>query len=381
MSRGIFAFVPTVLVGAFALTAAAQTDVIVKRDGSTLPPDPSRGRPVEVKRETVKEVTYQLEGIPAPLRLSSAQIRTIRYAKQPQAYRDAEAAFAQGDFETAIPAYQAALDKASRYKWVDQYARYRLGQSLANLGDNAGAAKWYRELLDKVPNTRFLAPAWLGILRAEAAGGKKNDAAFKKSAKAFTAAIEEHGLGKSWGYEIDYLELLMMQARGDSGVTEAARTLTNRAKDDNPSVAKRAQILVGLSLLDAGNLTEARKFFEAVLETATQEQYGVRASAYAGLGECIFKGGEDKQTSHLPEARDLFLRSIVIADRHPEEVDRAVVGRALFHAGRCFALLKRDEKEKANNATRHARRLFQEVERRFPGTKLAQQALEERRKL
>lgn len=378
MSRGVFALVPALVVGALSLTTPAQ-DVIVKRDGSQLPPD--GGRPLEVKSETVKDVTYQLQGIPAPLRIPSSQIRTVRYAKQPPEFRDAENAFAQGDYETAIPLYEGSLTRKARYKWLEQYARFRIGQSLANVGDNPGAAKAFRELLDAVPNTRFLAPAWLGILRAEAAGGKKNDAAFKKAAKSFESAIQKHDLGKSWAFEIDYLELLMMQARGESGVTDAARTLTNRAKDDNPSVAKRAQILVGLSLLDSGDLKEAKAFFSDVLKDATQEQYGVRASAYAGLGECIFKGGSDKQTSHLPKARDLFLRSIVIADKHPEEVDRAVVGRSLFYAGRCFALLKRDENEKANNPTRHARRLFQEVEKRFPGTELAKRALEERRKL
>jgi len=137
----------------------------------------------------------------------------------------------------------------------------------------------------------------------------------------------------------------------------------------------KAKILIGLNLLR--NPTEAQTFFRNVLRDAGEDQPGVKAAGYCGLGICIYKLAPEKDLTAFEKAKELFLRSIVLSDKYPQEVERDISVRSLFYAGRCFVILRKKNKHN----TRHAKDLFREVKRDFPGTEWAKKADAEVKKL
>lgn len=363
MKRGISAFATIVLT----LTSVSHAqDVIKKKDGSTLPAP--GGREISIKGESATAIKYKMKGIGAIQSFPAKDVAGITYSRQPEAYRMAEQAFADKDYNTAIGDYTEAINRGRGYHWVKQNALYKIAACQQNLGAYKEAIDSYRKLLKEVPDTRFLARAHLGIIQclffSKGGGAEKQ---IEREAKNFDKSISKHKLDKKWKYEAEYWKLRVKNVKGED-ITSMAQSLSRDAATANPSVANKAKILIGLNLLR--DPKKAKDYFENVLREAQDDQPGVKAAGYTGLGICIYKLADQKDTKSFSKAKDLFLRSIVLGDQHPTEVERDITVRALFHAARCLTILKKESKHNS----RHARDLYREIIQDFKGTDWAKKA-------
>lgn len=361
------------LLALLAAGLAAAQDRIEKVDGSVLPPP--GGRPIEVIQETIREVRYRLQGLSTPLRIPAGEVKAVRYGRAPQAYREAEEAFKDQAYLDAVASYQAALKHTGAYRWLRQHALYRIGLAYAAAGEHDRAVAAFRELLKKIPETRFLPQAHLGIVRslfisrgAAAAGD------IRAELDRLQAALRKYRLPKRWQYEIRYWQLRVAAAQGKD-VAADAEALAREAESEHPAVANRARILVGRSLLGK-DLKRAREYFLSVLRRAPKDAHGVKAAALYGLGLCIFRSSTEKDTKSYQQAREFFLRAVVLGTQHPERVDGEVLADSLIHAAKCFKILRKEDKLNLL----HADRLLRAVEQRFPGTVYAKRAAAERRR-
>ena len=354
---------------------AQQTDKIVKKDGTVLPRE--GGRPIEVVKEGLTSVEYKMTGLTNTLKIPSKDVAEVKYGRMPDAYRNGLQSMKEDFLEQAVDDFGVAIEKGAGFHWLMQNALYRIAVCYVNIGNYPKAADTYRELLREVPDTRYFPEAWLGIIPCRfLSGGAKNEKAITKAIKDFQKAIQKNRLGNRWDLDIEYWELRLRDAKGED-ISTAARELAEKATGENPTIANKARILIGDNLLGK-NPQQAREFFDRVRRSAGARDYGVKAGAYRGLGMCMFKTGSEKDRKTFETAREFFLRSIVLADQHPDLVEREDLVRSLYYAGRCFVILRRGG-DKFNS--RFARDLFREVKEKFAGTEYARHAEDEIKKL
>jgi hypothetical protein len=259
---------------------------------------------------------------------------------------------------------------------VEQNALFRIAQCHMMLGDNAQAVKVFRELLVQVPDTRFLPQAYEGIIQGTfIEKGAAGEAQIMRTIKSFEKSISKHRLEKSWTYVPKYWALRLKDAKGQD-ISADAEALSREAASENPAIANKAKILIGFNLLQTDPV-KAKEFFETVRRKAGEKDYGIRAGAYAGLGLCIYKSGSEDDPSTFKKAREYLLRSVVLSDKYPEQVEREVAVQAIFHAARCFFILK---KASPFNK-RYAKDLYREIIERYPGSPWAEKAKEELKKM
>jgi len=360
-------------LAALALAAPAQ-DQIIKKDGTTLPK--AGGRPVKVLKETFSTIEYRMQDLPQTLKLPARDVDQIVYKRMPEDYRQGLQSMQDGYYQEAIRDFRNAIEKGSGYHWVEQNALFRIAQCHLLIGDNAQAVKVFRELLVQVPDTRFLPRAYEGIIQGTfTAKAAEGEAQIMKTIKSFENAIKKHGLGKSWDYVLRYWTLRLKDAKRQD-ISAEAEALSRDAASENPAIANKAKILIGFNLLQT-DPAKAKQFFETVRRQADAKDYGIRAGAYAGLGLCIYKSGSEDDPTTFQKAREYLLRSVVLSDKYPDQVEREVTVRALFHAARCFFILR---KASAFNI-RYAKDLYKEIIDRYPGSPWAEKANEEMKKM
>jgi len=373
MKRARFVLAVAVLaVAALTLIAPAQ-DRIIKKDGSVLPK--AGGREIKVVKETFSDVEYQMQGLP-PLKLPASDVERIIYHRMPEDYRQGVQSMEEGYYDDAIRDLRNAIEKGSGYPWIEQNALYRIALCHLMHGQNADAVKTFRELLTQVPTTRFLPQAYNGIIQGTFQDkGKEAEAQIMKTIGSFEASIKKHRLDKSWAYVPRYWMLRLKDAKGED-ISAQAEKLSQDAATENPAIANKAKILIGFNLLQTDPV-KAKRFFETVRSKAGEKDFGIRAGAYAGLGLCIYKSGSEDDPSTFKKAREYLLRAVVLADKYPDQVEREVAVQALFHAGRCFFILRKS----GPLNSRYARDIYREIIDNYPGSEWARKADEEIKKL
>ncbi len=376
MKRVLFALVTGLLaLGVLSQVVQAQ-DKIFKKDGTTLPRP--GGREVTVIKETFTTVEYKLRGLGSSLGIPAKDVARIEYDRKPDAYSAGLQSFQDQIYDQAIEDFMEAIKRGRGYHWVEQNALYNIATCYVKRGMYNEATSTFRKLLSTVPTTRFLPDAWLGIVKSTfhslGAAGEKQ---ILKAIQDFERAIKKNRLPRAYRHEVAYWKLRLRDAKREDISTEADK-LSRDAAEENPGVANKAKILIGLNLLGK-DPNEARKFFEGVRRSAGDDQYGIKAAAYMGLGICIYRTStEDKKGSYF-KARDHLLRAITLGDKYPDRVEREIMVRALFYAGKCFYILRKDKSESHN--ARYARDLYREIKRDYKGTEWEKKANDELKKM
>jgi tetratricopeptide (TPR) repeat protein len=378
MMRARFLLVTSLLlVGTLALAVPAQDDgdVIYKTDGTTLPRP--GGKPIKIIKESFSEVEYKMEGLNNVLRLPSRDVADIKYYRMPEEYKAGLMSIREGLYDQAIGDFNAALDRGRGYHWLVPNALYRIAICHMNMGRYGEANKAFRRLLIDAPETRFFSEAWLGIIKCTfLASGARGEKSILSAINEFEHAIKKRNLGNNYQHKIKYWKLRLLDARGKE-ISEDAKKLSIDAAQDDPATANRAKLLIGQNYLNQDNVAKAREFFQGVGQAASITEYDVKAGAYAGLGECLFKSGSEDDKKVFNKAREYFLRALVMSDSHPDKVEREIAVRSLYFAGRCFAILRG---ESPHNG-RYARDMFREILQNYAGTEWAEKANNELKKL
>lgn len=335
-------------------------DRIIKKDGSTLPE--LGERPLEVTKETFSNVEYRVKGQTQPVKLPARDVKVIIYERMPDDYRLGLLNMEEGYHGDAVRDFRNAIEKGTGYHWIEQNALFRIAQCHLVLGRNAEAVKTFRELLVQVPDTRYLPMAYCGIVQGIFLDkGAVAEAEIVKSITSFEASIRKNRLDRSWVHELQYWMLRLQDAKGED-ISAQAEQLRQVAANENPALAVRAKTLIGFNLLhrDTG---QAEAFFRSMLESAGEDPPGAKAAACTGLGLCILRRRAVGDIDSLKESRDCFLRAVVSSDRYPHQVESDVAARALYGAGRCFAILGHESR--SDEARVFARRLLRELLRRY----------------
>jgi len=267
----------------------------------------------------------------------AAQIRAIRYERQPMKYAQGLMDMRQAKYASAVKSFREAQKDQSAKRWITQYALMNVAQALHSWAKQltgkpatqkfAEAAAAYKLLLKTVPNTRFWADAKLGFAECSAKTGHYREA---------DAAVQEliaKKLGDEWTLRA---EMTRAEIRaGQKKLDEAQKLLASvaqRAAKAYPDLASEAN----LRRTDCFVLAKRYKDAQSLLETLGREGRSdqLRATAYNKLGDCLWAQREYR------EALFAYLRVVVLffkaRDQH---------AKALYWAGKCFE--KRGESARA----------------------------------
>lgn len=349
------------------LTLAPLEDLIFK-NGAT---KPIRGTVVS---EDIQAVKYRAAGINQTLELDASQVDRIEYDDAPEAFTKGMEYLKKGDAENAIASFKVAKQSKSRNDWVKIYATFELGMAQAMLGAKASAhyraaADSFAELMKDHPENRYLPQALKRWGECLAGAGQADEAAkiydqLEQTAKNKKLGLRWEALAKLG--KADAYSLNGDSAKAESAYQDAGRfASSNASAQKDPaivklleSIASRAELARGDSLLRGKNFADARRFFEQILANrgAGPEAH---AGALNGLGEVML--GENRAA----EALEQFAKVRVL---HYLQEDQCA--RATYYLGKCCLVLGDDEP----GGKRKAREYFTEVTRRFQDSMWADKA-------
>jgi tetratricopeptide (TPR) repeat protein len=329
--------VASALVASAAVAAPAKI-VIVRKSGGQI-------EAASISEDTYKEIVYKLENVNDVQRVPSRDVREVIIpdladVAKGRLLRD------KGQLEAAVAQFKAAADKETAPA-RRQYPLFELADTTLRWAstdpkrwDDAIAA--YQKLMSDVKDTRFLAPARLGLGRCYLA---KKD--FAKAEQSFTAlendAREKFGI--EWEVRAKYFKALTVETKGNfaeaqtlyASLERTAKTAQEGVKAGSPelgelksleadAVAKQGECLVA-----SGKLDDAQRYYQGLLSSRPE----MKAGASNGLGRVLF---EKKQ---FEEARFQFAN--VVARFFD---NRGEYQKALFWLGCCYEELVKAGKEK-----------------------------------
>jgi TolA-binding protein len=354
------AFVAFATLATGAALAQEGRDRIIQKGGQVLGDRPQ----ITITDETFLVIKYKVSSAEQQVALS--KVETVIHGDEPDEYRGARTALADGDLKGAQELFQqaAALGDPS---WVKQYALYYLGVCLQGEGKHAEAIAAYKNLQSKAPTSRFVPDSMLESGKCHFLSG--NMAAAKEAFSGVQDAVKAKGFDPVWGYWAQYWLARIMES--DKAYSEAL-TEYNRIQGlintDYPKLANECRMRVGNVYIQQKDIAKARQFFKDIADS--EDSTGLEAAARLGLGECAY---EEKK---LDEARYNFLWTVTLANRLSEGVvDPEVAAKAMYYGGLCFEVMKDNER----NPSR-ARDLYRRVVDDYATTEWAPRAKERLRR-
>lgn len=336
------------------------------------------GKIIKVDRvlsETFREVRYRKDRAEASK--PADQVKEVRHdisGKVLDDYSEAVDLMNQGEYGMAIEYFSYVLEDdritkpGSRYAWAVQHALIRAIRCQRSLGDSISVIESADRLLTDVPETFFYAQALHFKAQALVARGKVDQAATVY--RSLADDVQARGLPDRWGRE-SALQLLLL----DRSLTGAPlRSKLQRVVEDNreryPTVANRANVAIGDSMLADGDPDGAERFFAEIVRDGTGSDETM-ARAYSGLGDCFYHRGNSSDDREA--ASDLYktglLHYLRVAVVYKDESQ--LVPRALFHAAMCF------DRVQESDARRRARQLVTRLKNSYPRSVWTQRAEEE----
>ena len=261
------------------------------------------------------------------------------------------------DFGMAVSAFEAVLadDKLLRrstYAWVKQHALWRIIRCKMSLADYSGASASVDRLLAEVPDTFFFAPAM--IVKAEALKLKGDDRGAENAYADLAAAVTAKGLSERWSREAELGKLLLDPALKGLQKRQRLSTLVEKNLNQYPTVANRANVEIGNTMIAENDFGGAERFFQNIIDDG-QADVATIAAAYAGLGTCKHYQGlsleGSAQKNMMQGAALAHLRVITL---YKEQ--RQLMPASLYYAA--DALNRMGDREKAIQLAGKMRRDF-----------------------
>jgi tetratricopeptide (TPR) repeat protein len=360
ITRGLIA------IAALPALALAQGDQIVLEDGSTVPPK-GVSFEVQITGEDYQAVKYRRSDTRAvEQRVEAAKVATVTYGTVPRAWEQALLERRNNDPATAAESFKKAAGISSPF-WLKAHGLYEAGETYFQMRDWNAAIQAFDELLQAVPDTRFLPQA---LLRTAEAYFQANDFDKAKSAlEKLQSEARAKGFASRWANMASYWEIRLTEQSGDITQTVGEyQRLYDRTKGTDPKVANSCALRIGLAYIKQKDFAKARRFYEEIASSADDGEVQALSGAYLGLGNCFLAESGNDDKDKIREAQRNFLRVIVAYYDDPTQkakVPPEIAAEALYQAGLCFEIL-RDE-----DYRRRSRGLYNEVMREFDGSEWA----------
>ena len=326
------------------------------------------GKVMQVERvtsETYKEVLYKLRGA-SEGRKPADQVREVVHNLGSAVLDD----YAQGlelmdaaDFTGAIQIFNDVLSddrllEKARWKWVRQHAFFRQLRCAASLGDHAGVQEIADMLLEAVPDTFFYAPALM--MKAEALAMDGNAEGARQVYRELDDAVVTKGLPQRWAREAELGLVLLDDSLKGKALRTKLEQLVNKNAGEYPTVASRARVEIGNSMIAEGDYTSAEVFFQKIVDEGGADDR-TEAAAYSGLGDCAYQKALLAEDKDPEAARQLFqdaaIHHLRVVTMHKDVV--ALVPRSIYYSGEVF---KRTE----GLSSPRARQMLTRADRNYP---------------
>lgn len=293
-----------------------------------------------VTGESFKEVTYKTLG-GGTGRKPADQVRTVQHETSAQALDDYQLALdqmANGDFAAAVGTFETVLQNdrlmnRNSYSWVKQHTLSRMARCYYSMADYDEVAATVDRLLTEVPDTFFYAPMLL--LKADALAKKGDEAAAEEVYRDLAADVNVKELPERWAREAELGLVLQDENLKGQARQQRLATLVEKNRNDYPTVASRANVEIGNSMVRDGDYSGARSFFQRIVDEGKADDRTI-AAAFAGLGDCFYHQGleaDDADTSRS-YYEDAVLAHLRVATMYKEQVE--LVPRSIFYAASAF---------------------------------------------
>jgi tetratricopeptide (TPR) repeat protein len=280
-----------------------------------------------IQSETPSEVVVKLGNTTTTVPI--ADILSIHYDGQPASMALAETREGANQLAEAADLYKKAAAEASGKPLIEQAARFRQAQLVAEvaLGEPARAAEAVA-LLDAAvkahPNGRHVVAALdslarLQLQKGDFAGVEKTIADMSRLPQsADRAAVLRAKLFDKKG---DHTRAIAEYDRLISGAPDGSLRL------------REAQLAKAESLVGMKKFAEAESDVRAVIKSAPPEDAQAQAAAYNALGDCLRAAGKPK------DALNAYLHTDMLYSRDKEQHPRA-----LANLSKLWRELKRDDR-------------------------------------
>ena len=314
MSARSGAAVAAAVFVAWAAFAVRDTDEVKLRSGQTY-----KGMIVS---DTFKGMKMRL--IPqGTVEVSLQEIAGVIYADTPLEYRSAKAFIENRNYVAALQRYlMPALEKC-RNKLLRQYILYDIAFCYEQMGQTNDAIKAYQQLLEEVPETRFLPKAAERVVLVHISRREYDQALalIKKLKK----------LGPKWELKARLLEGLVFVAKKRfTAADKLFRVIHEECGGEEDAAA--AEALVGRAIAHIGmkRYEQAANYARKAVREAKGEER-VAGEAYVALGDAYFGMARGAGASVLDDALFAYLHVPVLYGGRQESE-----AKALYQAGLCF---------------------------------------------
>ncbi len=280
-----------------------------------------------IQSETPSEVVVKLGNNTTSVPV--AEIASIHYDGQPPSMALAEAKESGNQIGEAIDLYKKAAVDAAGKPLIEQTAKARQAQLLAEsaLGDPSRAAEAVA-LLDAVvkayPNGRHVVAALDSLTRLQL---QKGDFAAVEKTIADMAKLPQSADRAA------VLRAKLFDKKGDHDKAIAEYDRLIQGSPDGSLRQREARLAKAESLVATKKFAEAEADVRAVIKSSPAEDYQAQSAAYNTLGDCLRAAGKPKDALNAYLFTDLLYSKD--KEQHP---------RALAHLSKLWRELKRDDR-------------------------------------
>jgi outer membrane protein assembly factor BamD (BamD/ComL family) len=372
------------LVTAAALAAPAFAgDIVINQQGKALG-NPRAGNPPaagdfagsqwEIVDETLDGVTYRIPDVPQPQTLPASAVKAVYHDPEtiPADLARGRAAAERGDWAGARDSLSRVAKDAEALPWAKAEAAFLAADSFVGEGNAQEGEKALAAFKAAFPKSKWITTATARRANALMALEKIDEAkAEYASLKKLPGVSEDVGIESDfWLVWID--EQVAARRNDQNGLNNALKgyeALMQKlsGKSQYEGLARRAQVGRASCLILLGKAAEAKTELEKLAKESKDPR--VLASIYNKLGLATWRAAPADKTQ-LRQALFHYLRVVTLYSDEPGTDEDCA--EAMFHAGELF----RELKDQGPDWLARARREWNDVIARYPGTEWSRRAKE-----
>jgi tetratricopeptide (TPR) repeat protein len=323
--RGSFSLASMLIIS--GLAATIQADEVVLTSSSTVKGAIGGRVRGTIQSESPSEVVVKLGN--TLTNVPVGDIASVHYDGQPASLALAEAKESANQLAEAADLYKRAAADAAGKPLIEQAARFRQAQLIAELAmsDPSRAAEAVA-LLDAAvkafPNGRHVVAALDALARLQL---QRGDFAAVERTIADMARLPQSADRAA------VLRARLFDKKGDHDKAIAEYDRLIQASEAGSVRQREARLAKAESMVAAGKFAEAEADLRAVIRAAPAEDFQAQSAAYNALGDCLRAAGKPK------DALVAYLHTDLLYSKDKEQHPRA-----LAQISRLWRELKRDDR-------------------------------------
>lgn len=280
-----------------------------------------------IQSESPSEVVVKLGT--NSMNIPTGEIASVHYDNQPPSFALAESREAANQLAEAADLYKKAATEASGKPFIEQAARFRQAQVMAELalGEPARAAEAVTMLdaaLKANPNGRHVVAAYDSLARLQL---QKGDYATVERTIADMTRLPQGGDRGA------VLRARVFDKKGDHDKAIAEYDRIIQGSPEGSTRRREARLAKVESLVGLKKFAEAEADVRTLIKAAPAEDYQAQSSAYNALGDCLRAAGKTK------DALLAYLHTDLLYSRDKEQHPRALANLA-----KLWRELRRDDR-------------------------------------